>query len=181
MEEPRMDAAEEKALFDRVWQRVKPEGSSMLLTGETMIPAATAASESMPLGEGCAAAVPFLRESIELELKNSRSCALLLNRYGMSGNMADLAARCHRRAKRLAAALMLISGVWYLPEQQATPRRWSDCRGSLRGLFHTFQRAGRCYQQAAQRCQDPLLMELFQELGKESMEMRDMVRKLLEQ
>lgn len=180
MEEPRMDAAEEKELFDRVWQRVKPEGSPMLLTGETTVPAVTESPEPLPLGEGCRAAVPFLRESIELELKNSKSCVLLLNRYGMDGNMADLAARCHRRAKRLAAALILISGVWYLPEKQAIPRRWSDCRGSLRGMFHTFQRAGQCYQQAAQRCRDPLLMELFQELGRESMEMRDTVRKLLE-
>lgn len=176
----RMDAAEERAQFDRVWQRVKPEGSPMLVTGEPAAPAINETREPGPLGESSGAMAPFLRESIELELKNSRSCLLLFNRYGRNGIMAKLAEQCRRRARRLAAALLLISGVWYLPEGQATPRRWPDCRGSLRGMFHTFQRAGQRYGQQAGQCQDPLLTELFQELGDGAMEMRDTIRKLLE-
>lgn len=166
--------------FARVWQRVMPEGGPLVLAEKEDCPPPANLPKPLPLGEGSASAEPFLRERIACELKNAKSCHEICNCWGYSGRMMDLVARCQRRARRLAAALLLISGEWYLPVYQVQPRGWPDLRGGLRGLFHTFQREEVLYRSTAQGQSDPLLQELLMELGEESLLLRDMVRMELE-
>lgn len=172
-------------LFSRVWQRVMPEGGPLLLTEETDLAPSqpeppSPASSALPLTTASPETLSFLRERIEGELKNASSTRHLHNCRGGPGALCDLSARCHKRAKRLAAALLLLSGVWYLPESQSSPRCWPDFRSSLRGLFHTFQRDSLLYAAAAEQTQDTLLAELLLELSGESIVMRDNVRRILE-
>lgn len=177
-------------LFSRVWQRVMPEGGPLLLSEETDLTpsqpesqppaAALPPTETLPLTTASPETLSFLRERIEVELKNASSTRHLHNRWGGPGVLCDLSARCHKRARRLAAALLLLSGVWYLPESQSSPRRWPDVRSSLRGLFHTFQRDSVLYAAVAEHTQDTLLAELLLELSGESIVMRDTVRRILE-
>ncbi len=172
-------------LFSKVWQRVMPEGSPLLLTEETGLTSSQTEAQppahtALPLTTASPETLSFLRERIEAELKNASSTRHLHNRCGGPGALCDLSARCHKRARRLAAALLLLSGVWYLPESQSSPRRWPDFRSGLRGLFHTFQRDSVLYAAAAEHTQDSLLAELLLELSGESIVMRDNVRRILE-
>lgn len=170
----------DQEVFARVWQRVMPEGGPLVLASGAAQTAEDGPPERLPLGAGCTDAVPFLRARIECELKHGKSCRFLHNCWGGSGRLLDLVARCERRARRLATALLLIAGGWYLPAAHVQPQRWPDVRGGLRDLFHAFQREEALYRAAAEDSGDPLLRELLEELAAESLQMRDMVRMELE-
>lgn len=162
----------EREEFLRVWRRVSPE--SFQQAAPTVEQGILPAPSHQPEGQ-------FLRERIEEELKNSRSCLLLFNQYGMGQEMLELSRRCEHRAKRLAAVLMLSAGVWYLPKGQVQGRRWKDHRSGLCGLFHIFRQESRLYAAGAERFQDEMLRELCGELSGDSAQMSARVRRLLEQ
>lgn len=180
--------AAEADLFRRVWQRVAPDDSSLICT--EAVTDLTTAAPPLPSSQSCAAPLPltvsspevndFLRARIECELKTARSCRALPCRNGGTAVLRDLHERCCKRARRLSASLLLLSGVWYLPEESCVPQTWPDYRSGLRGLFHRFQQDAQLYCAAAEGCQDALLRELFLELGGEDVTMRDQVRLLLE-
>lgn len=182
-------AAQDARLFAEVWGRVMPEGGPILLEGTTEQPSALTPSPALlptlphsapPLTTADEETTAFLRRRIEAELKNAQSCRSLQTQWSGS-SLKDLSQRGTQRAKRLSAALLLLTGVWYLPAGQCTPRSWPDRRSALRGLFHTFQADGMLYGTAAASATDALLSELFEELSGDALQMRDAVRRILEQ
>lgn len=177
MDEP--STAQEAALFQEVWHRVRPEGSAQLMCSEGT-PFSPPISEplSLPLSHATPEDMKFLKERIEAELKTAHTLRQL--HCGLEGEVRALSRQVRTRAKRLSAALMLLSGVWYLPEGQCSPRRYPDFRSAARGLFHSCQQDALLYAAAAQRTPDTLLSALYAELGEENLALRDHIRSLLE-
>jgi hypothetical protein len=110
---------------------------------------------------------------IDRELERSRSA-----------QRADLPPRISRqalgRARRLAAALYLICGRWYLP-QQGRRQRWPNRRAALRGLFRQSQELEQDYRREATETRDRELRQLFRELADESAAEQQFLRHQLEQ
>lgn len=165
--------------FARVWKRVVPEGQSCPV--ELNAPqAASPPSDDFPLGEGALASSAFLREQIMAELRRWRSYQGLTSFAGHPAALHTLARRSHSQAKRLAAALFLITGGWYLPQNQVTPRRWASLRAGFRSLFQSSQRLEAGYRRAAEETRDPLLHQLFLELAEAHRRQQDQIRRMLE-
>jgi hypothetical protein len=125
-----------------------------------------------PLGRSCRENEGFLRSMIDRELERSRSA-----------QRADLPPRISRqalgRARRLAAALYLICGRWYLP-QQGRRQRWPNRRAALRGLFRQSQELERDYRRGAAETRDRELRQLFRELADECAAEQQYLRHQLE-
>ena len=156
--------AQEAEAFARVWKRVSPDpDSSPIQCGE--VPLAPAADPPPALGAASLKWGEFLRAQILWELTRWRTYqALALG-----------------RAKRMAAVLFLLTGVWYLPRSRATPRSWKTSREGYRLLFQGAQRAELRYRAAAQNNPDPVLGDLFRALAAESAREQRQLLQLLSQ
>ena len=158
--------AQEAEAFARVWKRVSPDpDSSPIQCGE--VPLAPAADPPPALGAASLKGGDFLRAQILWELTRWRTYQALARAPG-SGGGSRLAALALGRAKRMAAVLFLLTGVWYLPRSRATPRSWKTSREGYRLLFQGAQRAELRYRAAAQNNPDPVLGDLFRALAAES-------------
>lgn len=155
------NAAQEAEAFARVWKRVSPDpdSSPIALTETEDIP-------PLPLGEAAAVWGDFLRAQIVAELTRWRTCQALAA-AGRREPLRALAAAAQSRARRMAAALFILTGVWYLPRTRATPRRWKVLREGYRSLFRSAQRSELRYTAAA-RTPDPVLADLFHSLAQEA-------------
>ena len=185
--------------FERVWQRVSAGRDSPVVPGRPQPPRPgpdrpspppdrppiprpperPAPSErppssppEPPLGHSCRENEGFLRSMIDRELERSRSA-----------QRSDLPPRISRqalgRARRLAAALYLICGRWYLP-QQGRQQRWPNRRAALRGLYQQSQRLERDYRREAGQARDRELRQLFRELADECAAEQQYLRHQLE-
>ena len=124
------------------------------------------------LGPECRESEAFLRSMIDRELERSRSAQ-------SAPVPPRIAAQALSRAKRLSAALYLITGRWYLP-QRSRVQRWRDRRAALRGLYQQSQRLERDYRREAQRVRDRELRQLCRELADECAAEQQFLRHQLE-
>ncbi|MCD7843094.1 MAG: hypothetical protein LUG17_00505 [Clostridiales bacterium] len=170
-----LERALDPAQFARVWKRVAPaEDACPVVVAQPKAPVCP--DGKAPAGESEA----YLRRRVEEELRQWRSCQGLVASHGYSPALGRLSCRTYRRAKRLAAALFLVSGGWYFPAGGMRPQRWSDLRSGLRALYRSSQRAEREDRQAAEIASDPALRELLLSLAEESREEQGMIFRLLE-
>ena len=125
-----------------------------------------------PLGPQCRENEALLRSLIGQELERARSAQV-------SFLPARLSTQAMGRAKRLAAALYLICGRWYLP-QQGRRTRWRSRREALRALFRQSQALEARYRRAGAELKDPELRGLFRELADECAAEQQFLRHQLE-
>lgn len=122
-----------------------------------------------------------LQEMIGQELAAWRHYQALARRGGQGSRlMAALAAGCRRRAKRLSAALFLISGVRFWPAEQVTVPTPRSYFGALREHFLAEQNRGAAYRAAAEESRDHCLQMLYLDLADECVEHAGRIRTLLE-
>lgn len=192
----------DRDVFLRVWQRVMPEereNSPITVeraaqeTQNDMEPKQTqsavdAAGDDFPtqedvpcLGSGGEADRERMQEFITQELAHWRSYQMLARRAGQGGRMlAAMASGSRKRAKRLSAALFLISGIRFWPSEPPMVPLHRSYFGALRELFHAEQNRSGAYRAAAEECQDQCLCALYLDLADESMEHACRIRTLLE-
>lgn len=193
----------DRDVFLRVWRRVMPEDTpdcpiSVERQEETPMPAAVpnqtpscpdSAGDDFPtaddvpcLGSGAGADLERLQEFIAQELIRWRAYQNLARRVSGQGGrtLASLAGGCRRRAKRLSAALFLISGVRHWPAEQAAVPAPRSYFGALREHFLSEQNRGCAYRAAAEDCRDACLRALYLDLADECAEHACRIRSLLE-
>lgn len=138
--------------------------------------------EDVPcLGSGGEADRERLQEMIAQELAAWRSYQHLTRRGGQGGRtLAALAAGCRRRAKRLSAALFLISGVRFWPAERVSVPVPRSYFAALREHFLSEQDRGQTYRAAAEECRDHCLQMLYLDLADDCAEHAGRIRTLLE-
>lgn len=138
--------------------------------------------EDVPcLGSGGEADRERLQEMIGQELAAWRSYQHLTRRGGQGGRtLAALAAGCRRRAKRLSAALFLISGVRFWPAERVSVPVPRSYFAALREHFLSEQDRGQTYRAAAEECRDHCLQMLYLDLADDCAEHAGRIRTLLE-
>ena len=182
----------DRDMFLRVWDRVMPEeGESCPIAvqrcGE-MMPVVQDNGNDFPtrddvpcLGREAVADQEQLREFISKELQHWQEYRMLARRSCQGACvLTALAGNCRKRAKRLSAALFLISSVRFWPAEMLAapmPRSWF---GGLREQFLTEQSRGCAYRAAAEECRDMCLRQLYLDLAQESMEHAGCIRSLIE-
>ena len=113
------------------------------------------------LGSGGEADREKLQEMIGWELAAWRGYQHLSRRGGQGGSaVAGLAEGCRRRAKRLSAALFLISGVRFWPAEQTSVPAPRSYLAALREHFLSEQNRGQRYRAAAEESRDHCLQML---------------------
>lgn len=193
----------DRDVFLRVWRRVMPEDTpdcpiSVERQEEMPMPAAAPpkaspapegarddfpANDDVPcLGSGAAPDQDRMQEFIAQELIHWRAYQNLARRVSGQGGrtLAALAGGCRRRAKRLSAALFLISGVRHWPSEQAAVPAPRSYFGALREHFLAEQNRGCAYRAAAEDCRDACLRALYLDLADECAEHACRIRSLLE-
>ena len=171
--QPVRAAAEENAAESAAPRQRSPEGAGDDFPGRDDIPC---------LGSAAANDREGLQEFIDRELALWRSYQALARRVNGSGGrvVASLAAGVRRRAKRLSAALFLISGVRFWPQEQQMAPIPRSYLGALREHFLTEQNLACAYRAAAEDCRDACLRSLYLELAAECSENAGRIRALLE-
>lgn len=185
----------DRDVFLRVWSRVMPEERKdcpiVVERGhqETQALAVRdSAGDDFPesndvpcLGSAGTADQGRLQEWIGQELNCWRSYQMLSRRSGQGGRLLSaMAGCCRRRAKRLSAALFLISGVRYWPAEQISVSMPRSYFGALREHFLAEQNRGCSYRAAAEDCRDACLRVLYLDLADECTEHSNRIRTLLE-
>jgi len=152
------------------------------------MPAADQAGDDFPtrddvpcLGSAGEADRERLQEMIGQELAAWRSYQHLARRGGLGGRtLAALSAGCRRRAKRLSAALFLISGVRFWPAERVSVPVPRSYFAALREHFLSEQDRGGAYRAAAEESRDHCLRMLYLDLADECAEHAGRIRTLLE-
>lgn len=193
----------DRDIFLRVWQRVMPEETpdcpisvdrqeevpAQAATPEQAPPVSDGAEDDFPsredvpcLGSGAQADLERLQDLTAQELACWRAYQILARRVPGQGSrtLASLAGGCRRRAKRLSAALFLVSGVRYWPTAQAAVSPPRSYFGALREHFLSEQNRGCSYRAAAEDCRDACLRALYLDLADECAEHACRIRSLLE-
>lgn len=133
------------------------------------------------LGSEAGADRERLQDMIGQELAAWRHYQALARRGGQGGRaIAALAGNCRRRAKRLSAALFLISGVRFWPAEQTAVPMPRSYLGALREHFLSEQNRGGAYRAAAEESRDHCLRMLYLDLADECAEHAARIRALLE-
>ena len=133
------------------------------------------------LGSGGEADREKLQEMIGWELAAWRSYQHLARRGGQGGRaLAALAESCRRRAKRLSAALFLISGVRFWPAGQTSVPAPRSYFAALREHFLAEQNRGQSYRAAAEESRDCCLQMLYLDLADNCADHAGRIRTLLE-
>jgi len=152
------------------------------------MPAADQAGDDFPtrddvpcLGSAGEADRERLQQMIGQELAAWRSYQHLARRGGLGGRtLAALSAGCRRRAKRLSAALFLISGVRFWPAERVSVPVPRSYFAALREHFLSEQDRGGAYRAAAEESRDHCLRMLYLDLADECAEHAGRIRTLLE-
>lgn len=191
----------DRDVFLRVWQRVMPEerpDCPIVVDRSEQVPEAKSkatqmmardsAGDDFPtpddvpcLGSGGEADRERLQEFIGQELTQWRSYQMLARRSGQGGRMlAALASDCRKGAKRLSAALFLISGIRFWPDVPPSVPLPRSYFGALREHFIAEQNRGGAFRGAAEECRDQCLRALYLDLADECTEHACRIRALLE-
>ncbi len=175
---------DEAEAFARVWKRVEGDwGPSCPIqpTAAEQVPeqAQLAASpeHSLPLGPSSAAQGDFLQKQIRQELRRWRTYGQL---SAGDSSIVVLSRQALRRAKRLSAAWLLISGFRFLPISQAAPMTWVCREDGLRLLFRQEQLGQMAYAARAKGNPDPELARLFLDLAEDCAGAQQVIRRVLE-
>lgn len=133
------------------------------------------------LGPGSLDSAPVLQTLLRRELADAREYQQLSRRAsGPPARMlAALSGEKKHRAKRLAAAYFLISGVRYWPEGEKCPPMPSYL-GTLRRRFAQEQTTMAAYLTGIETTDDPCLRQLFYELAQGAWDHACKVRELVE-
>lgn len=182
--------------FLRVWQRVMPEERPdcpvvVERGGADTPPVRTARDtggddfpvpEDVPcLGRAGESERERLQDFTQRELAAWQAYRALSRRAGQgSCPLAAMAEGCRRRAKRLSAALFLISGVRFWPSEGPAGQLPRSYLGALREHFLAEQGRGEAYRAAAEECQDACLCGLYMELSDECAQHACRIRSMLE-
>lgn len=182
--------AYDRDVFLRVWERVMPEegASCPIAVQRSEREDQNHAGDDFPeredvpcLGSAARSEEGRLQEWIGVELGRWQTYRTLSRRSCQGARtLAGMAVNCRRRAKRLSAALFLISGVRFWPQEQTgvpTLRSWY---GTLRELFLAEQAAACAYRAAAEECRDACLQALYLDLADECGEHAGFIRTLVE-
>lgn len=182
--------AYDRDVFLRVWERVMPEeGESCPIvvqrsgredqnhTGDDF-----PEREDVPcLGSAARSEEGRLQEFVSAELSRWQTYRMLARRSCQGARtLAAMAVNCRRRAKRLSAALFLISGVRFWPQEQTGNPALRSWYGSLRELFLAEQAAACAYRAAAEECRDACLRVLYLDLADECTAHAQGIRALVE-
>lgn len=192
----------DRDMFLRVWQRVMPEESpacpiTLTLPAQRRQPCAAPAQvvvsadragddfptpDDVPcLGSAGQDDLHRLREFTSRELMYTQHYRMLAQRSGQCARaLSAMAGTCRKRAKRLSAALFLISGVRFWPAEPPGVPMPRSYLGALRELFLAEQNRGGHYRAASEDCRDACLRALYLELADECMEHACRIRTLLE-
>ena len=176
--------ADDRAVFQRVWQRVTETGG-----GESPIEALPPAEPAVVVAVAGEAdrrerACGELRGALASALESAAAYAALARRLGNrpgGRQLQGLSAAARRRSKRLAVACFLLDGVWYLPQSPGGERREGTVMGGLRERYLAERRSEEVCRSAAARAEDGDLAGLWLELAAESRENAQTVRRLLEE
>ena len=133
------------------------------------------------LGPGSLDSAPVLQTLLRRELADAREYQQLSRRAsGPPARMlAALSGEKKHRAKRLAAAYFLISGVRYWPEGEKCPPMPSYL-GTLRRRFAQEQTTMAAYLTGIETTDDPCLRQLLYELAQGAWDHACKVRELVE-
>lgn len=133
------------------------------------------------LGPGSLDSAPVLQTLLRRELADAREYRQLSRRAGgpSARELAALAGEKTWRAKRLAAAYFLISGVRYWPEGEKC-QPMSSYLGTLRRRFAQEQATMAAYLTGIETTEDPCLRQLFYELAEGAWEHACKIRALVE-
>ena len=138
--------------------------------------------EDVPcLGSEAGVDQSHLQEMIGQELAAWRHYQALARRGGQGGRtLAALAEGCRRRAKRLSAALFLLSGVRFLPAEQTSVPMPRSYFSALREHFLSEQNRGQSSRAAAEESRDHCLQMLYLDLADSCADHACRIRTLLE-
>ena len=176
--------ADDRAVFQRVWQRVTETGG-----GESPIEALPPAEPAVVVAVAGEAdrrerACGELRGALASALESAAAYAALARRLGNrpgGRQLQGLSAAARRRSKRLAVACFLLDGVWYLPQSSGGERRETTVMGGLRARYLAERRSEEACRSAAARAEDGELAALWLDLAAESRENAQVLRRLLEE
>lgn len=192
----------DRDLFKRVWQRVMPEdleGCPIEVSAETgMVPSCMDFNTPVPavksglkppsdggiccLGAASVVHAGQLQAFLALELEDHSFYQALAGRAGMSAAavLRGIAAEERRHAKKLSAALFLISGVRCWPDRPPT-FRISEYLGALRRRFGEELKGADTYRRAAEETNDSCLRDLYLELSDDEARHAQLIRAVIEQ
>ena len=176
---------------EEINQRAVPAVRPMPATEARIVrpaPVADRAGDDFPgrddvpcLGSGGETDRGKLQEMIGWELAAWRHYQALARRGGQGGRtLAALAESCRRRAKRLSAALFLISGVRFWPAEQTSVPVPRSYFAALREHFLAEQNRGQSYRAAAEESRDHCLQMLYLDLADSCADHACRIRTLLE-
>ena len=156
-------SAAQNAAYDyrrcaRVWQRVDPT-----LNPYPDVRAAAAMAADTP-GDGLSAAVPMQQGFIREELADRRTYLFLARRAPTAEArqmFRAIASDEGRHARRLLAAVYLITGERYCPAICYPPLRCDGYCAALRERYHEEVCGGFNYHRASQETLDPCLQQLL--------------------
>lgn len=174
----------EEAALPQVWESPLPSSMPRSAPPSTSAHVTVQGREvhDVPyLGSGSAGYAPTLQEMIEEELHDHRLYQLLSRRVpaGAGPTLAAMSADELRHARRLSAALFLITGVRYWPAVKAVPvtGAWP---AALRNAFAEEQQGAAHYLSAAGEATDPALKALWEELAGDEAGHAQRLREILE-
>ena len=190
----------DRDVFARVWSRVSP-GPGDACPIEVLPPRAPvrsvppspapvdvpweddpAPSDVPCLGRAGEDHGELLQDFIRHELEDWRTYqALAARASGQNARtLAAISADERRHARRLSAALFLISGIRFLPEIPAVRQPRSAFWAALRQRFWEEQHGAALYSAAAAEAADPCLATLYRELSAEEAAHADLLRAMVE-
>lgn len=192
----------DRDVFARVWSRVSPHpGEACPIevlpphtpAARTPAPALKPAVDAPGDDEPTPSDVPCLGRSgedhgellqsfIRHELEDWRTYqALSARATGQNARtLASIAADERRHARRLSAALFLISGLRFLPEVPMPRPARGAFWAALRQRFWEEQHGAALYAAAAAETADPCLAALYRELSAEESAHADLLRSMVE-
>lgn len=157
-----------------LWRRVDPalEPYPMAQEGGDAPELSLPGSQADPccMGTEAEQSVEVLQGFVREELTNRRGCLLLARRAPTANArrvFQALAVEAEQHARRLLAALYLITGERYAPALCYPPRVGGDYWSALRARYHDAACGGFNYRRAAQEALDPCLQQLLMELSEE--------------
>ena len=190
----------DREIFSRVWARVSPMAEEHCPI-EVLPPSAPPAPLPVPLcagdppgkdapvpsdvpclGTSGAEQAAFLQQAIREELEDRRVYQYLSSRAAPAAaqTLSAIAAGEQRHAKRLTAALFLISGLRFSPSLPPSPPPRGNFWALVRERFWAEQWGAAHYAAAAEDTRDPCLAQLYRELSDEESAHADLLRSLTE-
>lgn len=197
--------SDDRAVFERVWRRVMPEGGGdipiLVEAGDAPLPCLCAEEEEPPHapprpqqmghresdfpGErAVSCAGTRLPRQIHAALESARLYQALARRSAGSGSgraLSGLSAGQYRAARRLAAAYFLITGIAFWPREGQELPPLSSYFGTIRSCYQQEERLAQTYLLEADSTGDEALAALYLDLAGQSRAHCQTLRAILEQ